>query len=436
LQPGDRVEFAGVSAVLGEQLGEPGAQGTVFRLERPHEHLVAKILHSPSDDDEKRILALSEALRNNGLSRGWKIAAPLDTVTTDGAFAGSICEYLDMDEWPPLFGLFVDWSVDLRARLTVARSLAKKVDAIHSGHFVIGDLNPHNLLWRRKEPDVAFIDVDSWGIEPDTIDDPMVAGSAPAVTAVTAPFKRPEWLPAGTGQVSKETDNFALALLILQVFTGHHPFGSDKRDAPTASKEALIARGHAWVLEPDGYLLPKIFRHGHPGLAALPGDLPRLSREALTSARPPSAHEWSVELGKAAIGTCGHCRRPTFVGAQCGWRGNHAPLSPVVAYPAPSASIPAPLPSVPASVPVLPSAPIWSSAPVTRRAPDDPVVTAAAQAAWTRGGSTRQPLSGGRRSVPARGPRGRRVLTGVVVGLLVVVLLVAVLWLLLIGGIL
>lgn len=341
-QPGVELQYSNGVVVLDEALAEgEGGEAVVWKLRPPHSSWVAK-LFDEAGDREARLKILTPLIKEStGVSEKINIAAPDHLLYWRGEFVG-VTNWRFNSVWQPLTYSFQDRSVSFELRLSLATELARAVSFIHSRHFIIGDLSPKNVLCSRPARQVAFIDVDSWGYcLHDTAADLFGAPTLPT-PVIAAQMCLREYLPSGfLMNPTQQTDRFALALLIVQLLTAHHPFAYSHKREETRSMEERIARGHSWLVDPPSYALPsRWFTDHHPGVGLLPDGARELVINALFRSQddPPNAYTWARELRKIDLASCKTCGTRVCIGAQCSACGTaRAPVRTVDDKRAPSA---------------------------------------------------------------------------------------------------
>jgi len=144
---------------------------------------------------------------NNG-----QFIIPETLLYQNGQTAGFIMDYADSDyfSFSNLFNANFcrKHKVDNRIKIRTAQNLRTALSFVHRNNCIIGDLNPYNILCNKKG-DLKFIDTDSYG-------SPAQKHNGLVLEEVRD-FQK-------NGQVNKESDYFALAVLIFYLFTQVHPF--------------------------------------------------------------------------------------------------------------------------------------------------------------------------------------------------------------------
>src|SRR5262252_4592538 len=209
---------------LGRRIGV-GAEGAVYEIQ-DRSDLVAKIYHQPPPPEKaEKLVALSRL----GNERLFNLSAwPVDVLrdTSDGAVVGFIMKKISgAEEVHALHSpksrrqKFPDASWAFL--IYVAANIARAVAAIHEHGFVIGDLNPKNILVTRKAT-VYLLDVDSFQVSVD--------GRTYRCDGGFAEYTPPELQGLAFRDVDRkaEHDYFGLAVVIFQLlFMGRHPYSGN-----------------------------------------------------------------------------------------------------------------------------------------------------------------------------------------------------------------
>jgi DNA-binding helix-hairpin-helix protein with protein kinase domain len=175
----------------------------------------------------------------------------------------------------------------------VAANIARAVAAIHEHGFVIGDVNPKNILVTRKAT-VYLLDVDSFQVSVD--------GKSYRCDGGFAEYTPPELQGVAFRNVDRAQahDCFGLAVVIFQLlFMGRHPFsgtflGAGEMPLERAIRESRFAYGAdaevRKMRQPPGAL----------ALESLPSSLVDLFRRAFLSPDRPQPREWIEPLDALA----------------------------------------------------------------------------------------------------------------------------------------
>ena len=247
-------------------------------------------------------------------------------VEKDGLIEAIALEYLG-SPWVTLDIAF-NATLSLQKRLDICCSLARATADVHTRGFVIGDFKPKNLMLDAARAKIKFIDVDSWGLQPSAsgTNQTVLRTAAPPAADfghIDAEMLEVKYLPppvGGTHVLSKSTDRFALGVIILQLLTGHHPFGSTRKSGGFDSYELRIANGDVWLRAPDEFVLPEpTIAPEHPGYRALPRPLREAAMTTLEggSADPPTANQWIDALETTYVTVCVRCQADMFIGGNC-----------------------------------------------------------------------------------------------------------------------
>jgi DNA-binding helix-hairpin-helix protein with protein kinase domain len=175
----------------------------------------------------------------------------------------------------------------------VAANIARAVAAIHEHGFVIGDVNPKNILVTRKAT-VYLLDVDSFQVSVD--------GKSYRCDGGFAEYTPPELQGVAFRNVDRAQahDCFGLAVVIFQLlFMGRHPFsgtflGAGEMPLERAIRESRFAYGAdaeaRKMRQPPGAL----------ALESLPSSLVDLFRRAFLSPDRPKPRDWIEPLDALA----------------------------------------------------------------------------------------------------------------------------------------
>lgn len=179
-----------------------GGEGTIYPLGNG---VVAKLYHNATDAiTPKKIIELS-VLDDTFFIK------PLIPVSGDKT--GYLMRELDLSIYFPLYSLYSSSFANKNNfpsnyKKLLAEKLIKAVKNAHDNNIIIGDLNPFNIMVNNKL-DVKFIDVDSYE---------------------TSSYKHNGKLLEDirdyyfNGRINKDSDYFALSVLVFSLFTGIHPY--------------------------------------------------------------------------------------------------------------------------------------------------------------------------------------------------------------------
>ena len=280
------------SIVLGEKIGS-GGEGTVYHIEGRAD-LVAKIYHHPpAPEKAEKLIALAQL----GNERLLKMAAwPVDVLRDrpDGNVIGFVMKKIGqaaevhalhspksrLKKFPEASWAFL---------LHVATNIVRAVATMHEHGFVIGDVNPKNILVTRQAT-VCLLDCDSFQF--------AAAGKTYRCEGGFPEYTPPELqgLPFADVDRTPEHDCFGLAVVIFQLlFLGRHPFsgrylGAGEMPLERAIRELRFAYGDD---APTRHMQPP---PGTLPLAAIPPELLALFRRAFLERDRPNPAEWLAAL--------------------------------------------------------------------------------------------------------------------------------------------
>ena len=304
---------------LGRQLGAGGA-GTVYEIEGQPD-LVAKRYHqAPSAEHIERLHVLAQR-SDEHLT---KIAAwPTDVLfdQPDGDVCGFLMPRVDraaevhtlhspksrLQKFPDATWAFL---------IHTAANIARAVATVHEAGFVIGDVNPKNILVTRQGT-VALLDCDSFQFESE--------GTTYRCEAGFPEYTPPELQGVTFREVDRtaQHDAFGLAVVIFQLlFLGRHPFAGKFFGEGEMSLSRAIAEGR-FAYGKDSAARQM---HAPPGVLpwqALPDELAKLFERTFLTTERPAPREWIEALDTMAqtLVTCalhqGH-RYATGL-AMCPW---------------------------------------------------------------------------------------------------------------------
>src|SRR5262245_41093889 len=286
---------------LGRRIGI-GAEGEVYEIQDSAD-LVAKIYHEPPEPEKAEKLVALSSLGNDRLFNlsAWPVdvlrVAPGGEVAGFGGkvagFGGEVAGFVmkkisgaeevhalhspksRLQKFPE-----ASWSF----LIYVAANIARAVAAVHEHGFVIGDLNPKNILVTRKAT-VYLLDVDSFQISVD--------GKTYRCDGGFAEYTPPELQGVAFRDVDRtqEHDCFGIAIVIFQLlFLGRHPFsgrylGAGEMPLERAIRESRFAYGAdaegREMRQPPGAL----------ALDSLPSSVVDLFRRAYLTNDRPKARE-------------------------------------------------------------------------------------------------------------------------------------------------
>src|SRR5215813_1057038 len=277
---------------LGRRIGI-GAEGEVYEIQDQSD-LVAKIYHQPPPPEKaEKLVALSRL----GNERLFNLSAwPVDVLrdTSDGAVVGFIMKKISGAEevhalHSPKSRLQKFPDASWAFLIYVAANIARAVAAVHEHGFVIGDLNPKNILVARKAT-IYLLDVDSFQVSAD--------GKTYRCDGGFPEYTPPELQGVAFRKVDRtqEHDYFGLAVVIFQLlFMGRHPYsgnflGSGEMSLERAIRESRFAygadAGEREMRQPPGTL----------PLDSMPSWLVGLFRRAFLTPDRPQPREWIEPL--------------------------------------------------------------------------------------------------------------------------------------------
>lgn len=304
----------GKPLVLGQQLGSPGHEGTVYRVHRRHD-MVAKVFH-PDKRTPERIAKISAMIANKPEPRTARdkltssdvptIAWPEEILYANGSAVGFLMRGLDHAHAVeiakienPAMRKRLNWGfpIGLGIRSYMAMNLAFAVSGVHAIGAVIGDFNKTNVMVS-KSLIVSIIDCDSMQI----LDG---AGRYHYCLVFTPGFLAPE-LHQSVGELHSTvrttySDLFTLAVHIYCLVLDRHPFQNGIFHGPNERPGGdALARSGQWRGRAGGYLRATEKGQLDPA-KLLPPSMMTLFRRAFETGvtsphERPSAIEWQREL--------------------------------------------------------------------------------------------------------------------------------------------
>jgi DNA-binding helix-hairpin-helix protein with protein kinase domain/Tfp pilus assembly protein PilF len=281
---------------LGQSIGR-GAEGEVYDV-LGRRDLVAKIYHEPPGPEKsEKLLALARL----GNDRLFNLSAwPVDVLRDGpgGPVVGFLMKKVSQAEevhtlHSPKSRLQKFPEASWAFLVYVAGNIARAVAAMHEQGYVIGDLNPKNILVTRKAT-VLLLDVDSFQVRAE--------GKTYRCEGGFPEYTPPELQGVAFREVDRrpEHDSFGLAVVIFQLlFMGRHPFsgrylGAEEMPLERAIRECRFAYGadaeSRQMRQPPGTL----------GLDAIPTPLRELFNRAFTAGARPEPREWIGPLDALA----------------------------------------------------------------------------------------------------------------------------------------
>lgn len=303
----------GKPVILGQRMGDPGHEGTVYAIQKRPE-LVAKVLHHDKRTPE-RISKLRAMVARKPAPRTAKdkvtgaevptIAWPEEMLFENGLVVGFVMRALDRTRTVeivkienPSMRSNIGWGIPLGLgiRSYIAMNLAFAASRVHAVDAVIGDFNQRNVMVS-KSLIVSIIDCDSMQIRD-------IEGRFHFCDVFTPGFLAPE-LHQYLGRLDRQvrtihSDLFTLAVHIYCLFLDRHPFQNGIYRGPGENPMGdALAKSGQWRGRPGGYLLPEKGQQDPAML--LPPNLMTLFRRAfevgVTNPQSrPSAAEWQDEI--------------------------------------------------------------------------------------------------------------------------------------------
>src|SRR5262249_42268885 len=215
-----------------------GAEGEVCEIQ-DRSDLVAKIYHEPPPPEKtEKLIALSRL----GNERLFNLSAwPVDVLrdAPGGAVVGFVMKRVSGAEevhalHSPKSRLQKFPEASWAFLIYVAANIARAVAAIHEHGYVIGDLNPKNIVVTRKAT-VYLLDVDSFQV--------LADGKTYRCDGGFPEYTPPELQGVAFRKVDRaqEHDYFGLAVVIFQLlFMGRHPYSGNYQGAGEMSLESAI----------------------------------------------------------------------------------------------------------------------------------------------------------------------------------------------------
>lgn len=282
-----------------------GGEGYVYTVKGGATNVVAKLFRRDSGISAGGLRQKGEKIRSMMIGSGPKysglaecIAWPKDALVDErGCVIGFIMKrFSDVENLEVMLPMSV--FTDYRKRVIVAHNLCDVVDKVHAMGQCIGDMRPSNFGINRKTGFVCAFDADSFHIVTDS-------GSCYPCTVGLPEYYAPEMLdflkqgaslaeldPART--FTRETDLFALAVLLFQLLMDKHPFTSAWSDSaePLPARENIRQRHSPYFNPSRGMRVPV----DAPPLSSLSPELIALFRQALLTGKRPTARQWQEAL--------------------------------------------------------------------------------------------------------------------------------------------
>jgi tetratricopeptide (TPR) repeat protein len=214
----------GQPIVLVEELAQ-GGEGSVWSTNQPG--LVAKLYQKPTPERFKKleVMVANPPIDPTQAQNHTSIVWPKDLLKdSQGAYQGFVMPSIPQGKELPkvytpklrkAFAPEFNWQY----LHTTAQNLALTVQAIHDGGYVLGDINPRNILVNRQAFP-SIIDTDSFQVQ-----DPK-DGKIYRCTVGMAEFTPPELINQDFSTLSQTPfqDNFRLGIIIHYLLFGDHPF--------------------------------------------------------------------------------------------------------------------------------------------------------------------------------------------------------------------
>lgn len=179
-----------------------GGEACIYSL---NNGFVVKLYHNNSDALPSQKINELSVLDDNLFIK------PL--LPVNGDKNGYIMKELDLTNYFPIYSLYSVSFANKNGfpngyKKIIAEKLIKAVKNAHDNNIVIGDLNPFNIMVNNKM-DVKFIDVDSYQTKSYKHNDKLLEDIRDYYY---------------NGKVSKDSDYFALSVVVFCLFTGIHPY--------------------------------------------------------------------------------------------------------------------------------------------------------------------------------------------------------------------
>jgi DNA-binding helix-hairpin-helix protein with protein kinase domain len=280
---------------VGEQIGA-GGEGTVFQVQGRCD-LAAKIYHQPPTAEKAEKL---RALSRLATGRLFRLSAwPVDVLRSqpEGDVAGFVMKRINegrevhalhspksrLQSFPEASWAFL---------IYVAANIVRAISTVHEHGFVIGDVNPKNILVTRRAT-VFLLDCDSFQVS--------AGGKSYRCEGGFPEYTPPELQGRFFGDVDRlpEHDYFGLAVAIFQLlFLGRHPFSGLYLDAGEMPLErAIRERRFAYGADSESRQMRQ--PPGALSMRAIPEPMADLFRRAFlsaTAAERPRPQEWIAPL--------------------------------------------------------------------------------------------------------------------------------------------
>jgi DNA-binding helix-hairpin-helix protein with protein kinase domain/Tfp pilus assembly protein PilF len=278
----------------GEQIGA-GGEGVVYEV-LGRSDLAAKIYYERlSSEKAEKLLALSQL----GSERLFRLSAwPMDVLRSepDGDVIGFVMKRINDGRevhtlHSPRSRLQAFPEASWAFLIYVAANVVRAITTVHDHGFVIGDVNPKNILVTRRAT-VFLLDCDSFQVS--------TGGKSYRCEGGFPEYTPPELQGIAFGEVDREPehDYFGLAVAVFQLlFLGRHPFSGCYLEAEEMPIErAIRERRFAYGADSEARLMKR--PPGALALEAIPAPIAGLFRRAflsMTAVERPRPQEW-IEL--------------------------------------------------------------------------------------------------------------------------------------------
>ncbi|HZS04935.1 MAG TPA: hypothetical protein VFD58_08885 [Blastocatellia bacterium] len=277
---------------LGRRIGG-GGEGKVYEI-HGSDDLVAKIYHEPPPVEKAEKLV---ALARLGTERLFRLSAwPVDVLRDKpgGQVTGFVMKKIGGAEevhtlHSPRSRLQKFPEASWAFLIYVAANIARAVSVIHEYGFVIGDINPKNILVTRKAT-VCLLDCDSFQVS--------VGGRKFRCEGGFPEYTPPELQGLAFREVDRTQahDCFGLAVVVFQLlFMGRHPFSGRYCGAGEMPLERAISESRfAWGADAASRQMQP--PPGALALDAVPDSISGLFRRAFLSTDRPEPRAWIEPL--------------------------------------------------------------------------------------------------------------------------------------------
>ena len=304
-----------------------GGEGTIFAIKGEPDKL-AKVYHHPerAEQDKLRYMVLErQGVYGKFISR--MIAWPLDVLIGD---LGQIYGFT-MPRFPgikKLSEILPDHDIDWGERVVIAWNLCEIVQDVEKMNQCIGDMNPSNFGVDPESGHVYAFDADSFHFRAST-------GRLYPCYVGIAEYYAPELQRQITrGQdmrtlnpehtFSRETDRFALAVLIFQLlFNGYHPFSARRLEQYGSS--TVVHRQATNILNKVcAYFNPQVgtgIPKDAPPIDIVSPKMQQMFKRAFLTEDRPSATEWQGVLTElsGSLKTCSKQHHYYSGLSECPW---------------------------------------------------------------------------------------------------------------------